>query len=122
MKQKGKEKSKLSAYAIKVLNGMAQGLFASLLIGLIIKQIGTLTGLDILVTFGSGAQVLMGPAIGAAVAFSVGAPPLGIFASVAVGAIGAGTFTLVVAKPWHGSVNLLEPWLLHSWQLNSQSF
>ncbi|WP_366409470.1 PTS sugar transporter subunit IIC [Proteiniclasticum sp.] len=95
LKQKGKEKNKISAYAIKVLNGMAQGLFASLLIGLIIKQIGTLTGLDILVTFGSAAQVLMGPAIGAAVAYSVGAPPLGIFASVAVGAIGAGTFTLV---------------------------
>jgi uncharacterized membrane protein len=74
---------------------MAQGLFASLLIGLIIKQLGTLFGIDVLIQFGTIAQSLMGPAIGAAVAFSVGAPPLGIFASVVVGAIGAGTFTLV---------------------------
>lgn len=82
-------------YIINVLNGMAQGLFASLLIGLIIKQIGTLTNIELLVDFGTVAQSLMGPAIGAAVAYSVGAPPLGIFAAVAVGAFGAGTFTFV---------------------------
>lgn len=82
-------------YIINVLNGMAQGLFASLLIGLIIKQIGTLTNIELLVDFGTVAQSLMGPAIGAAVAYSVGAPPLGIFAAVAVGALGAGTFTFV---------------------------
>lgn len=94
MKQKGNDTKKVTNYAIKVLNGMAQGLFASLLIGLIIKQLGTLLNLEILIAFGSAAQVLMGPAIGAAVAYSVGAPPLGIFASIAVGAIGAGTFTV----------------------------
>lgn len=94
MKQKGNDTKKVTNYAIKVLNGMAQGLFASLLIGLIIKQLGTLLNLEILIAFGSAAQVLMGPAIGAAVAYSVGAPPLGIFASIAVGAIGAGSFTV----------------------------
>lgn len=87
-------RKRITDYSIKVLNGMAQGLFASLLIGLIIKQIGTLLGLPLLVTFGTMAQSLMGPAIGAAVAYSVGAPPLGIFASTVTGAIGAGTFTL----------------------------
>ncbi len=85
----------ITAYSIKVLNGMAQGLFASLLIGLILKQIGTLLNFPLLMEFGTMAQYLMGPAIGCAVAYSVGAPPLGIFASVAVGAIGAGTFSLV---------------------------
>ncbi|HBT18826.1 MAG TPA: PTS sugar transporter subunit IIC [Clostridiaceae bacterium] len=85
----------MTTYIIKVLNGMAQGLFASLLIGLIMKQIGTLTNIELLVDFGTVAQSLMGPAIGAAVAYSVGAPPLGIFAAVAVGALGAGTFTFV---------------------------
>lgn len=80
-------------YLVKVLNGMALGLFASLLIGLITKQLGSLFGVQALITFGSVAQKLMGPAIGAGVAYSVGAPPLGIFASVVVGAIGAGSIT-----------------------------
>ncbi|WFA08369.1 PTS sugar transporter subunit IIC [Tissierella sp. Yu-01] len=78
-------------YIVRVLNGMAHGLFSSLLIGLIIKQIGTLFGISILINFGNIAQKLMGPAIGAGVAYSVGAPTLGIFASVAAGAIGAGS-------------------------------
>lgn len=95
MKQKGQKQKTITMYIINVLNGMAQGLFASLLIGLIIKQIGTLTNIELLVDFGTVAQSLMGPAIGAAVAYSVGAPPLGIFAAVAVGAFGAGTFTFV---------------------------
>lgn len=86
-----KKKEGIRDYFVKVLNGMALGLFSSLLIGLITKQVGTLFGFQALVTFGNIAQKLMGPAIGAGVAYSVGAPPLGIFASVAVGAIGAGS-------------------------------
>jgi uncharacterized membrane protein len=35
----------------------------------------------------------MGPAIGAGVAFAVGAPPLGVFSSLVAGAAGAGTFS-----------------------------
>ena len=80
-------------YFVRILNGMALGLFSSLLIGLIIKQIGTLFEVQLLINFGNIAQKLMGPAIGAGVAHSVGAPPLGIFASVVAGAIGAGSFT-----------------------------
>lgn len=72
---------------------MALGLFASLLIGLIIKQIGTYSGIELLVNFGNIAQRLMGPAIGAGVAYSIGAPALGIFSSVVVGAIGAGSIS-----------------------------
>ncbi|WP_130805462.1 PTS transporter subunit IIC [Senegalia massiliensis] len=82
-------------YIIKILNGMALGLFSSLIIGLILKQIGTLLELEILINMGSIAQFMMGPAIGAAVASSIGAPPLGIFASIITGAIGAGTFKVV---------------------------
>lgn len=80
-------------YIVKVFNGMAQGLFASLLIGLIIKQIGTFIGFEPLVHFGNIAQYMMGPAIGVGVATSVGASNLAIFASIAVGALGAGTIT-----------------------------
>ncbi len=49
--------------------------------------------IELMVRFGQIAQMLMGPAIGAGVAYSVGAPPLAIFASVVTGAIGAGTVT-----------------------------
>lgn len=78
-------------YIIEVLNGMALGLFASLIIGLILKQIGTYSGWDLLARFGQVAQYMMGPAIGAGVAYAVGASPLGIFASIITGAMGAGT-------------------------------
>lgn len=83
---------KVRSYLTKTLNGMALGLFGSLIIGLILKQIGELLGIALLVQFGTMAQALMGPSIGAAVAYSVGASPLGIFASLVAGAIGAGTF------------------------------
>lgn len=86
---------KIKDYLIKTLNGMALGLFASLIIGLILKQIGEIADISILSTFGSIAQVLMGPAIGAAVAYSVKASPLGIFAALVAGAIGAGSITMI---------------------------
>ncbi|KXG73690.1 hypothetical protein AN619_29850 [Thermotalea metallivorans] len=79
-------------YITQALNGMALGLFSSLIIGLILKQIGDYTHMEGLSLFGKTAQFLMGPAIGAGVAFSVKAPPLGILASIVTGAIGAGTF------------------------------
>lgn len=88
-----KDNKGIQDYFVRILNGMALGLFSSLLIGLIIKQIGTLFDIQILVNFGNIAQKLMGPAIGAGVAHSVGAPPLGIFASVVAGAIGAGSIS-----------------------------
>lgn len=78
-------------YWVDLLNGMALGLFSSLIIGLILKQIGTWTGLDYLILFGQTAQLMMGAAIGAGVAHSVGASPLGIFAAASAGMIGAGT-------------------------------
>lgn len=93
-------------YLIKVLNGMALGLFSSLLIGLIIKQIGTYAGIELLVGFGNIAQKMMGPAIGAGVAYSVGAPALGIFSSVVVGAIGAGSISFEGAV---AVINIGEP-------------
>ncbi|MGB3365980.1 MAG: PTS sugar transporter subunit IIC [Acidaminobacteraceae bacterium] len=87
----------IKGYMIKTLNGMALGLFSSLIIGLILKQAGDLLGISMLVNFGQIAQFMMGPAIGAAVAYSVGAKPLGIFASIVCGAIGAGSIKNVDA-------------------------
>lgn len=97
----------IKAYLTRTLNGMALGLFASLIIGLILKQIGELTGIGHLVTFGKVAQYMMGPAIGAGVAFSVQAAPLGMFASIAAGAIGAGTLSASAVGAW--TVTIGEP-------------
>lgn len=82
-------------YLVKTLNGMAIGLFSSLIIGLILKQIGTFANISELVAFGGAAQLMMGPAIGAATAHSVKAPPLGMIAAVTVGAIGAGSLRMI---------------------------
>lgn len=79
---------------VKILNGMAQGLFASLIIGLIIKQIGHYAHIQVIENFGIIAQYLTGPAIGVGVAVAVGAPNLAVFASAVCGAIGAGTIVL----------------------------
>lgn len=93
----------LRGYLVKTLNGMAFGLFGSLIIGLILKQIGSLTGITYLEVFGRAAQLLMGPAIGVGVAHSVAAPPLGLFSALVVGALGAGTitpeFSLTIGEP-----------------------
>lgn len=84
-------------YFINVLNGMAWGLFSSLLIGLIIRQIGVLTGISQLEAFGNAAQRMMGPAIGVGVAYALKAQPLVIMSCVAVGAIGAGSISFTGA-------------------------
>ncbi len=81
-------------YFTKTLNGMALGLFSSLIIGLILKQIGDLSHLQYISNFGKTAQLLMGPAIGAGVAYSLGSPPLVIFASLITGAMGAGSINM----------------------------
>jgi uncharacterized membrane protein len=93
MENKETKANKVKEYFIKVFNGMALGLFSSLIIGLIIKQLGTLFKLEMVINFGQIAQYLMGPAIGAGIAYSIGASPLGIFASIVTGAIGAGTIS-----------------------------
>ena len=89
-----KKKFSIQEYTINVLNFMAQGLFSSLIIGLILKQFGDKLGIPMLSDFGRMAQFMMGPAIGAAVAYGVKAPVLSIFSSIITGALGAGTIFL----------------------------
>ncbi len=102
-----KKKFSVKDYSINVLNYMAHGLFASLIIGLIIKQIGDYTGISLLSEIGKFAQLLMGPAIGAAVAHGVKAPPLAVFSSLITGAIGAKTIILTEAGTY--SIQIGEP-------------
>lgn len=72
-------------YFIDALGAMAQGLFASLLIGTIIKTIGEQAGVELLVTIGGFATAVMGPAMAVAIGRALNAPPLVLFSLVAVG-------------------------------------
>ncbi|MDR0958050.1 MAG: PTS sugar transporter subunit IIC [Clostridiales bacterium] len=79
-------------YLAKMFDGMAKGLFVSLIIGTIIKQIGTVIGVLQIQQIGSIAQYCMGPAIGAGVAFVRQPKMITFVAAIIAGAIGAGTF------------------------------
>ncbi len=72
-------------YGIDALSAMAQGLFASLLIGTIIGTIGEQTGLSILVTIGNYAKGATGAAMAVSIAFALQCPPLVLFSLAAVG-------------------------------------
>lgn len=84
-------------YFQEALSAMALGLFASLLIGLIIKTLGEQTALLLgentvsafLVETGTIAMGLMGAGVGVAVAWGLKAPPLVLFASAITGMMGA---------------------------------
>jgi len=72
-------------YGIDALGAMAQGLFASLLIGTIISTLGQQIGLEILVTIGNYAKAATGAAMAISIGFALQAPPLVLFSLAAVG-------------------------------------
>lgn len=93
MSWKEKTKKTLHRYFIEGLSGMALGLFCSLIVGLIIKQIALLFGDHpfgiMLNAFGNLASVLMGPIMGIAIAHTLQGPKLVLYASGVTGLIGA---------------------------------
>ena len=87
-------------YGIDALGAMAQGLFASLLVGTILNTLGSQLHIGfltkILVTVGSGekavgytmgglASAMVGPAMAVAIGYALQAPPLVLFTLVPVG-------------------------------------
>ena len=123
------KKMTVREYLATIFDGMTKGLFASLIIGTIISQIGSLLG-NIDNTFighialgleqiGRVAQLMMGPAIGAGVAMKRGVDsesnlkPFILLGAVSAGALGAGTLrfadggiavaSIVVGDP-HGAL------------------
>lgn len=72
-------------YGIDALGAMAQGLFCSLLIGTIIKTLGTQLGLPFLVEMGGFASAMAAPAMAVAIGYALQAPPLVLFSLAAVG-------------------------------------
>lgn len=73
-------------YFIDALGAMAQGLFASLLIGTIIGTLGTQLQIPMLVTVGDYAKAAVGTAMAVAIGHALQAPPLVLFSLAAVGA------------------------------------
>ena len=72
-------------YFIDAMGAMANGLFASLLIGTIIATLGQQLGIQILVDIGNFAKLVAGPAMAVAIAYALQAPPLVLFSMLAVG-------------------------------------
>ena len=72
-------------YGIDALGAMAQGLFCSLLIGTIIKTLGSQLGLPLLVDIGAYAMAVSGPAMAVAIGYALQAPPMVLFSLAAVG-------------------------------------
>jgi len=79
-------------YLILAMGSMAQGLFASLIIGLIFSQLAKIPGLSFLVLEVDGVNLLgaqspvIGAAIGVAVAYGLKSAPLAIFSAAGTGA------------------------------------
>ena len=78
-------KSYLNLYFVDAMSAMAQGLFASLLIGTIISTIGTQLGVPLLTDIGNFAKAMSGPAMAVAIGYALKAPPLVLFSLAAVG-------------------------------------
>lgn len=72
-------------YGIDALGAMAQGLFASLLIGTIISTLGQQAGIPFLDTAGSYAKAVSGPAMAISIGYALQAPQLVLFSLLAVG-------------------------------------
>ena len=72
-------------YGIVAMSAMAQGLFCSLLIGTIIKTLGTQFGVQMLIDIGTYAMAVSGPAMAVAIGYALQAPPMVLFSLTAVG-------------------------------------
>lgn len=89
-------------YLIKGLSGMALGLFSTLIIGLILKQIGAFipnTGMGkLLISLGQLTSVLTGVGIAIGTVHNLGAPKLVLYASALNGFVGAYAMQLISGK------------------------
>ncbi len=72
-------------YGIDAMGAMAQGLFASLLIGTIIKTLGQQLNISFLVDAGNFAQAVSGPAMAVSIGAALSAPQLVLYSLIAVG-------------------------------------
>ncbi len=72
-------------YGIDAMGAMAQGLFASLLIGTIIKTLGQQLNVQFLIDAGNFAQQVAGPAMAVSIGAALSVPQLVLYSLIAVG-------------------------------------
>ena len=72
-------------YGIDAMGAIAQGLFASLLIGTIIKTLGQQLNVQFLIDAGNFAQQVAGPAMAVSIGAALSAPQLVLYSLIAVG-------------------------------------
>ena len=72
-------------YGIDALGAMAQGLFASLLVGTILSTLGSQLNIAIFTELGDFAKAVSGLAMAVAIGYALKAPPLVLFSLAAVG-------------------------------------
>lgn len=78
-------------YIIDALSAMGMGLFASLIIGLILSQLSAIPFLGFLAPFAAvvaASSPVVGAAIGVAIGYGLKVPPLAVFSCAAAGAFG----------------------------------
>ncbi|MCL2852105.1 MAG: PTS sugar transporter subunit IIC [Defluviitaleaceae bacterium] len=91
---------KIQNYVSGVLGAMAKGLFATLIMGTIIRQVGIIADIYMLRELGQVAMFLMGPAIAGAVAMERGAKTFTVLSAAVVGAVGAGSVSMSMGGGW----------------------
>ena len=72
-------------YFIDAMGAMANGLFASLLVGTIIATLGQVLEIQTLIDIGNYGKQVAGPAMAVSIAYALQAPPLVMFSMLAVG-------------------------------------
>lgn len=85
-------KNKTFDYILKAFNSLAYGFFSTLIVGIILVEIGKLFNIEVLMHYGKLVQYLMGPAIGISIASVKQLKGLELVSAMIAGAIGAGTF------------------------------
>lgn len=104
----------VNRYLIEGLSGMALGLFATLIVGLIIKQIGVLMGNNLignsLTSIGTIATILTGAGIGIGVSHKLKATSLVMYSSIVTGLVGAYAGKIISGVAFQeGNVLLIGP-------------
>lgn len=84
-------------YFATVFDGMAKGLFATLIVGVILEQFGTMLNIPLLNTIGQTAKYLTGAGIGVGVATNRKSGYFTLLCAMVAGVIGSGAFVLADA-------------------------
>lgn len=84
-------------HTLKVSSGIANAIFLTIGVGFLMETLGDMAGLQLLVTIGAVAKVLLAPALGAGIAVMEGGNTLTIFSAMAAASLGGGAIQMTEA-------------------------